>query len=278
MKSKWSGDVDLGDGTVDRLHNDYMEQLSFTKNIGLKERRFADKIAVDLNHVKQQLEESMSFLTDGLKAAKKLYEDNLKRSNVAEQSLFALAWEVDGYEKLKESNSKLTDEVEGLRKRAAGEEQRGNLQRDLANFRKDLETYTKGLFGKKRKAASHLLVFMISDELRNFKPYAIPVRVVTYKGITDDKVQELKDELKGVMKNIGMNVVGKCQKIVTKLRALSFHRTPLPSISLLHNLQNKNSSEQFDFEDCIHVAVKLTVIWIPCRKHRMMILHTFKHI
>lgn len=29
---------------------------------------------------------------------------------------------------------------------------------------------------KKRTAASHVLVFMIADELRNKKPYAIPVR------------------------------------------------------------------------------------------------------
>lgn len=50
---------------------------------------------------------------------------------------------------------------------------------------------------------------MISDELRNFKPYAIPVRVVAYRSITDDKVQELKEELKDAMKNIGMNVVGR---------------------------------------------------------------------
>jgi hypothetical protein len=51
---------------------------------------------------------------------------------------------------------------------------------------------------------------MISDELRNFKPYAIPVRIVTYKSITDNRVQELKDELKDTMTKIGMKVVGEC--------------------------------------------------------------------
>ena len=209
MKNKWSGDVDLGDGSVERLHDDYMEQLSFIKNIGLKYHRSDDKITLDLSRVKHQLEESMTFLTNGLGAAKKLYEDSLKRSNAAEQTLFALAWEIDGYEKLKESNSTMTGTIEGLRKRVTGEEQRGNLAKDLADFRRDLQSYTKGLFGKKREAASHLLVFMISDELRNFKPYAIPVRVVAYRSITDDKVQELKEELKDAMKNIGMNFVGR---------------------------------------------------------------------
>lgn len=61
---------------------------------------------------------------------------------------------------------------------------------------------------KKREAASHLLVFMISDELRNKKPYAIPVRILTYKSITDAQMRELRDELKMSMDKIGMTVVG----------------------------------------------------------------------
>ena len=31
----------------------------------------------------------------------------------------------------------------------------------------------------KKRTASHVLVFMIADELRNKKPYAIPVRFMT---------------------------------------------------------------------------------------------------
>ena len=60
------------------------------------------------------------------------------------------------------------------------------------------------------KEYTHLLFFMISDEQRNYKPYAIPVRVVTYKSITDDKVLKLKEELKDAMTQIGMKVVGEC--------------------------------------------------------------------
>lgn len=54
----------------------------------------------------------------------------------------------------------------------------------MANLKKEIELYIKGLNTKKREAASQLLLFMISNELRSFKPYAVPVRVFKYKSLT----------------------------------------------------------------------------------------------
>lgn len=79
----------------------------------------------------------------------------------------------------------------------------------MTNLKKEMETYIKGLNTKRREAASHLLFFMISDELRNFKPYAVPVSVVKYKNITDAKLRELKEELRTAMKDCGMTTVVK---------------------------------------------------------------------
>ena len=67
---------------------------------------------------------------------------------------------------------------------------------------------TLGITTKTRVAASHILIFMVSDELRNFKPYAIPVRVLIYTSLTDMNARDLKDELKGTMEDIGMVTVG----------------------------------------------------------------------
>ena len=39
------------------------------------------------------------------------------------------------------------------------------------------------------------------------KPYAIPVRVLPYKSITDSKIRELRDEIKEAMQALGMVVV-----------------------------------------------------------------------
>ena len=73
----------------------------------------------------------------------------------------------------------------------------------------ELLGYVKGLLGKQRVAATHLLVFMIADELRNHKPYAIPGRFMPYKSLTDAKLRELEGELEDVIRSAGMTVVGK---------------------------------------------------------------------
>jgi len=72
----------------------------------------------------------------------------------------------------------------------------------------NLLSYLKDLFTKKRTAASHVLVFMFADELRNRKPYAIPVRFMPYKSLTDSKLRELELQLEEAMRNVAMTVVG----------------------------------------------------------------------
>ena len=86
--------------------------------------------------------------------------------------------------------------------------QRGNLPQTVAQLRKGLSQYTKDVFSKKREAATHLMIFMVADERRDMKPYAIPVRALPFKSITDAKVRQLRDELKLEMVNLGMVVGG----------------------------------------------------------------------
>lgn len=68
--------------------------------------------------------------------------------------------------------------------------------------------FLKQLYSKKRVAATHLMVFMIADEARNFKPYALPVGVLPYASMTDDRLRKLEEELRSAMVNLGMVVVG----------------------------------------------------------------------
>ena len=49
---------------------------------------------------------------------------------------------------------------------------------------------------------------MLSDELRNMKPCAIPVRVMPFHSLTDAKVREIRDELNIAMVKKGFVVVG----------------------------------------------------------------------
>lgn len=84
----------------------------------------------------------------------------------------------------------------------------GNVPLLLSKLRTDLASYTKDVFSKRRDAATHLMIFMIADERRDLKPYAIPVRALPYKSIKDDQLRLLRDELKAAMENLGMVVVG----------------------------------------------------------------------
>jgi len=50
---------------------------------------------------------------------------------------------------------------------------------------------------------------MVSDEQRASKPYAIPIRSLPYRSISDDMVRKLRDEIRDAMHELGMLAVGK---------------------------------------------------------------------
>lgn len=68
--------------------------------------------------------------------------------------------------------------------------------------------YLRNLFKKKRTCATHVLVFMVADEQRNTKPYAIPIQYVPHKGIRDQEVRDLTKGIKEQMTNAHLKVVG----------------------------------------------------------------------
>ena len=68
----------------------------------------------------------------------------------------------------------------------------GGVISDLPKLKSRLLQHNKNLFSKKTVAASYLLVFMISVELRNRKPYAVPVQFIPYKSLSDSKLRDLQ--------------------------------------------------------------------------------------
>ncbi len=82
------------------------------------------------------------------------------------------------------------------------------VQFHLLRIKADARKYLKDLFKKKRTAATHVLVIMVSDEKRNHKPYAIPVKYVPYKSLRDQFIRDLIVDVKEVMVSLGLQVVG----------------------------------------------------------------------
>ena len=214
LRHEWSGDVDLGDGQLKALHERYIALLNFVKGIGLNRRKPFAEILKDLRQLMGTLQADAEFLKEGLAKSTESYEKKRKQSNVPESSLFALAWEVNAYQTLKESNVSFITRCQDIISRCLGpSNQRGNIPSSLSELRKDLQSYFKDVFSKRREAATHLLVFMIADERRDMKPYVIPVRALPFKSMKDAKLRELRDELKAAMGNIGMVTVGRLLSI-----------------------------------------------------------------
>ena len=112
MRHEWSGDVDLGDGQLEALYENYSTSLNFAKGIGLNRRKGHQQIVKDLQQQSTVLREDATFLKAGLQTSKDTYEKKRKQTNCPENNLFALAWEVNAYETLLSSNVELHERCE----------------------------------------------------------------------------------------------------------------------------------------------------------------------
>ena len=156
-----------------------------------------EKLLVDL-------EGDLEFLIAGTEVANGVFSKAIQGGTSSDQELMELSWSVVGFEKLVEKARNLQLDLRTFMQ-GLGSANTGGLTSIISR----LLTYLKDLFLKKRIAATHVLVFMISDELRNKKPYAIPVRFMPYKSLTDSKLRELEVQLEEAMRNAGMTVVGR---------------------------------------------------------------------
>lgn len=166
MRNEWSGDVYLEDGNLKEKHDGYVKYLEFVRGIGVKQRRSYESIKVDLQKQLERMVPERLFLHEGHNKAKETFESKRRLLNVHEDSLFALAWDVEGYAKLLEKSEAIQNSISEILERLDGHPgDRGNIPAVVAVLKKEMELYVKGLTTKKREAASHLFLFMISDEL-----------------------------------------------------------------------------------------------------------------
>jgi len=87
--------------------------------------------------------------------------------------------------------------------------QPGRVAQCLVELREDNKTYLHNLFKKKRVAADHALVVLVSDERRNQKPYAVPILLIPYHSIRDQFLQQFLDKCHEEAKKLGLIPVGK---------------------------------------------------------------------
>ena len=202
MRGIWEGDEDFGDGRLKKLFNEYNERKVSVDNMGVSKQEHL--LHTDMEKVKEQICDDEEFLTRGSEESNVSYNQMLDQGTSAEKKVMECAWNALEFQELLKRWKVLKFELEN-----AIEMHRTGAKFDLMALKLKLKQYLKDLMLKKRIAAKYLLVFMIADELRNRKPYAIPVQFLPYKSITDAKLIELASNLQDVMEKNGMTVVGK---------------------------------------------------------------------
>ena len=64
-------------------------------------------------------------------------------------------------------NTAINDSISSILQRiSVPVSERGNIPAGVCTLKKELELYIKGVYTKKREAASFLILFIISDKLR----------------------------------------------------------------------------------------------------------------
>lgn len=126
-----------------------------------------------------------------LSKANAAYSEKQQAGRSSEKTLMALAWKVKELSDLNDSGRELLRRLVALADLLDLQQQsvweRENVPRRLATVRDNLSSFVKRVTRHRRTAATHLLVFMISSEERNRKPFALPVQCLPYKGLSDVK-------------------------------------------------------------------------------------------
>lgn len=140
------------------------------------------------------------------------YEEKLQAGNTSEKVMLELLWDIDALKKLDGKGRTLQTDLSvvlDILRRPEAEQVDSNLPRRLSGLRSCLQEMIKGVFRLKRTPASHLFVMMISSELRNHKPYAVPVQCVPYAGLRESDMRRMVSHLVQEMVKMGMKVAGK---------------------------------------------------------------------
>ncbi|XP_070538734.1 uncharacterized protein [Ptychodera flava] len=158
----------------------------------------------------EDLQDDRVFLREGQKAAVAKFNKKQGDNNTPESTLMRLSWEVHEYTMLHQICDEYID-VCACYLQEINEDAQRSPNHVIAAIHAELNEmleYLRNLYKKKRTAASHVLVFMVADEQRQTKPYALPVRYILYDSLKDSTYQRLMDEVKKEIVKAGLKPIG----------------------------------------------------------------------
>ncbi|XP_072036944.1 uncharacterized protein [Amphiura filiformis] len=189
-KDGFIGDEDLGDGAIQQAEEVYRERKKLIQGLGVGKRTSAASIKTDVSKLIKMLQEDNVFIKEEIQRTEAKhgvyrYEvlGNAKKAEHDDQVDLDVRW----WTRMLTRNEDYLDKLTRALKQ-------GKKAR-LSAVRTNLLEYNTSLTTKKRTLARYLVVFMISDEMQNTKPYSWPVRIVPVEYITSEIVVKLRQQL-----------------------------------------------------------------------------------
>lgn len=125
--------------------------------------------------------------------------------------MLSLSWDIEELKKLSSEGRTLHAEMSAVHQvvsDAVTDLQQYNLPQKLSSIRERLAKFAKGVTRFKRTPATHIFVIMISCELRNHKPYALPIQCIAYASLDEAHLRRMIAEIVKEMVGHGMKVAG----------------------------------------------------------------------
>lgn len=116
-----------------------------------------------------------------------------------------LGWEVDELQRLSDECQWVMRQLARLKCTRADQ----SMPRQLTDLRQRMVEFVKGIMPFRRTPATHIAVYMISDERRSKKPYAVPIQCVPYRGMNEVLGRRLVKTIVAEMNRRSMRVSGK---------------------------------------------------------------------
>lgn len=210
MKGVWNGDVDLGDGKLQELREDYDGRVNLVISLaGCDCRR---ELEVGLKKWIDELDEDVLFLDTGFNDAIEVYRKKYNNLSTPEESLKNANWDVVEFQTLLQQAQNLKqayeEELSYLNPAMVTPQVLRRVKGSVRGMATEAKAYLRNLFKKRRTAATHVLVLMLSDERRQKKRYALPVRFVPYRTLRDQYVRDFTREVKQKMTERGLHLIG----------------------------------------------------------------------
>lgn len=210
QRKVWNGDEDLGDGKLAALRDEYENRMADMHT--LKSRNAAEVKEV-LPRVLDAFTDDITFLDKGFNEAADHFEKKSRQANCPEETLKEANWEVVEYQILLQQSQELHGDFENALASLADMTQADAILPTVHSLATSSFVYLRSIFKKKRTAATHVLVLMLSDERRAKKPYALPVRYVPCRTLRDQFIRDLTKDLKQEMKQRDLYLTGKLTKL-----------------------------------------------------------------